>query len=233
MPYKGEYFTKVPNRYVRGDIVRKFGISRKFYIMYILIDRYRTLENYSWLPINKIFEYYGYRTARGKEVLFGEVADILRHMIRNRMIELLGETDLNSLSRRDVIELKVNPSQFEPKSNYTVITAEQIKIISSAEISLKRKDLLLVFLYMVSHMNQGDGKISAFWKSIENMSRDLGMSKTTIRTCIEFLAKTLFVKREVSNTGSNNRTLPNIYVLNKVGYEKQIELALRKIQKEF
>ena len=55
-----EYFTRFPNIYIQGNIKKQFGISRKFYITYILIDRYRSIEDFSWITIRKILNFYGY-----------------------------------------------------------------------------------------------------------------------------------------------------------------------------
>ena len=47
MQGKSEYFTRFPNNYIQGNIKTKFGISRKFYITYILIDRYEMFPDMS------------------------------------------------------------------------------------------------------------------------------------------------------------------------------------------
>ena len=46
---KQEYFTRMPTKYIRENIKEQFGVSRKFYITYILIDRYRSIEDFSWM----------------------------------------------------------------------------------------------------------------------------------------------------------------------------------------
>lgn len=48
-----EYFTRFPNEYIQENIKTKFGVSRKFYITYILIDKYRSYEDYSWITVRK------------------------------------------------------------------------------------------------------------------------------------------------------------------------------------
>ena len=63
---KTEYFTRFPNEYIQGNIKTKFGVSRKFYITYILIDKYRSYEDYSWITIRKILDFYGYKTLTSK-----------------------------------------------------------------------------------------------------------------------------------------------------------------------
>ncbi len=57
MKEKKEYFTRFPNQYIQCNIKKQFGISRKFYITYILIDKYRSYEDYSWVTIRKNFKF--------------------------------------------------------------------------------------------------------------------------------------------------------------------------------
>ena len=66
MQNKTEYFTRFPNKYIQGNIKTQFGVSRKFYITYILIDKYRSYEDYSWITIRKVLEFYGYKTTKHK-----------------------------------------------------------------------------------------------------------------------------------------------------------------------
>ena len=73
---KTEYFTRFPNKYIQGNIQKQFGVSRKFYITYILIDRYRSIEDFSWITIRKVLNFYGYKTTRHKPKAFKEILDV-------------------------------------------------------------------------------------------------------------------------------------------------------------
>ena len=77
---KKEYFTRFPNEYIQGNIKTKFGVSRKFYITYILIDKYRSYEDYSWITIREIMNFYGYKTHRNKPKAFKEILDVLEYI---------------------------------------------------------------------------------------------------------------------------------------------------------
>ena len=65
------------------------------------------------------------------------------------------------------------------------------------------------------------------------------MSKDTINQCVEYLTTSsethdaLLIKREVGSVQPDKskppKNVPNIYVLNKDGYEKEIEWALNKM----
>ena len=71
------------------------------------------------------------------------------------------------------------------------------------------------------------------------MSEELSMSKDTINQCMEYLTKStderdaLLIKREVGSVQPDKskppQNVPNIYVLNKEGYEQEIKWALEKI----
>ena len=88
MQQKIEYFTRFPNGYIQGNIKTKYGVSRKFYITYILRDKYRSYEDYSWITVRKVMEFYGYKTTKHKPKAFHEILDVLEYMVNNNMIEV-------------------------------------------------------------------------------------------------------------------------------------------------
>lgn len=75
------------------------------------------------------------------------------------------------------------------------------------------------------------------------MSKELSMSKDTIIKSIECLIsssnnkKPLLVKKEVGSIKSDEdkppRNVPNIYVLNRDGYEQEIEWAIAKMMEVY
>ena len=109
----------------------------------------------------------------------------------------------------------------------------------------------MAFLYINSYIGcrgrQDDGSEydnakdnpEAFYRSIKNMSEELAMSKDTINQCIEYLTtssethEALLIKREVGSVQPDKtkppQNVPNIYVLNKEGYEQEIKWALNKM----
>lgn len=246
---KTEYFTRFPNEYIRGNIKSKFGVSRKFYITYVLIDKYRSYEDYSWITIRKIMDFYGYKTHRNKPKAFREVLDVLEYMINNKMIEV--KQDLDSLSYDTGIEIKIITENFDYPDKFTKLTTSQFNTIMMADSSLNKENVLMAFLYINSYIGcrtkQDDGSEyknakdnpEAFFRSIKNMSEELCMSKDTINQCIEYLTtssqnhEALLIKREVGSVQPDKnkppQNVPNIYVLNKDGYEQEIKWALSKI----
>lgn len=245
-----EYFTRFPNEYIQGNIRTKFGVSRKFYIVYILIDKYRSIEDYSWITIRKVLDFYGYKTHKNKPKAFGEVLDVLEYMINNQMIEV--KQDLDTLTYDTGIEIKIISDKFDYPEFFTKLTYKQFDVIMMNESSLNRECLLMAFLYITSYIRcrprNDDGsemisnpsdKPEAFFGSIEKMAKELSMSKDTIMSCIDYFIGSsnnrnpLLIKREVGSIqpdkNSPPKNVPNIYVLNNEGYQQEIEWAFNKM----
>ena len=250
MKQKTEYFTRFPNDYIQGNIKTKYGVSRKFYITYILIDKYRSYEDYSWITIRKVLEFYGYKTTKHKPKAFHEILDVLEYMINNKMIEV--KQDLDSVGYDTGIEIKIIPGNFDATDKFSKITSSQLDFIMMNESSINKENILMAFLYINSYIfirqrdNNGNELIQnpkekpeAFWRSIESMSKELSMSKDTINQCIQYLTssigdqKPLLIKKEVGSIQPDPKkppqNIPNIYVLNKEGYEQEIEWAIAKM----
>lgn len=245
---KKQYFTRFPNKYIQCNIKNQFGISRKFYITYILIDRYRSYEDFSWITIRKILNFYGYKTFKNRPKAVDEILDILEYMINNEMIEIA--QDLDSLSYDTGIEIKINSEKFDYPNKFTKLESYQLDHILTAETSLNKENILMAFLYINSYIgcrkktdngteleNPQDNP-EAFWQSLNNMASNLGVSKSTINQCIKFLTSSnngqpaLLVKHEVANYDNNDNVPvnhPAIYVLNKEGYQNEIKWAVKKM----
>ena len=252
MQEKTEYFTRFPNDYIQRNIKKTFGVSRKFYITYILIDKYRSYEDYSWITIRKVLEFYGYKTTSRKPKAFKEILDVLEYMINNKMIEV--QQDLDSLSYDTGIEIKIIPENFDfPK--FAKLTSSQLNTIMMADSSLNKENILMAFLYINSYIGCRNKTIEetdiknkcnnpeAFWRSINRMSEDLSMSKDTINQCIQYLTTSsddrpaLLIKKEVGSIQPDKnkppQNIPNIYVLNKEGYEQEIKWAMNKLKEVY
>lgn len=245
MQEKTKYFTRFPNKYIQGNISTNFGVSRKFYIIYILIDRYRSLEDFSWITIRKVLNFYGYKTTKHKPKAVGEILDVLEYMVNNNMINIL--QDLDALGYDTGIEIKIIPENFDHPDRFTKLTSHQLDTIMMADSSINKENLLMAFLYINSYIGcrskntniSEEKNPEAFWRSIKSMASDLCMSTKTIARCIEYLTTStderdaLLVKEEVGYIPQDKNkppvSAPNIYVLNKQGYKKEIEWALQKM----
>lgn len=250
MQQKPEYFTRFPNDYIQGNIKSKYGISRKFYITYILIDKYRSYEDYSWITIRKVLDFYGYKTHRNKPKAFKEILDVLEYMINNKMIET--KQDLNSIGYDTGIEIKIIPDNFDPCKDFSKLTSSQYDFIMMNESSINRENILVAFLYINSYiyirqrdkngnelLSKPQDKPEAFFRSIDFMSKELSMSKDTINQCIQYLTssidgkKPLLIKKEVGSVQPDPnkppKNVPNIYVLNNERCEQEIKWAIEKM----
>lgn len=147
---KAEYFTRFPNEYIQGNIKTKFGVSRKFYITYILIDKYRSYEDYSWITIRKILNFYGYKTHRNKPKAFREILDVLEYMVNNKMIEV--QQDLDSIDYDTGIEIKIISENFDYPDRFCKLTSSQFDTIMLSESAINRECILMAFLYVNSYI---------------------------------------------------------------------------------
>lgn len=165
------------------------------------------------------------------------------------MIEV--RQDLDSISYDTGIEIKIIKENFDSQKNFAKLTSSQFDSIMMADSSLNRENILVAFLYINSyigcrkHNEDGSEKDNAkdhpeaFFKSIKKMSEELAMSKDTINQCMKYLTQStdthnaLLIKREVGSIQPDKskppQNVPNIYVLNKEGYEQEIKWALDKI----
>ena len=193
-------------------------------------------------------EFYGYKTHRNKPKVFNEVLDVLEYMVNNNMIKI--SQDLDSISYDTGIEIEVIPENFDCSNKFTMLTSSQFNTIMMADSSLNKENILLAFLYINSYIGcrskRDDGseykdakdKPEAFFKSLEIMAKELSMSKATINKSIDYLTSenghpALLVKKDVECVTASKsqppKKFPNIYVLNKLGYQQEIKWALDKI----
>ena len=150
MQQKTEYFTRFPNNYIQGNIKTKYGVSRKFYITYILIDKYRSYEDYSWITLRKVLNFYGYKTHKRRPKAVQEILDVLEYMINNKMIEV--QQDLDTLGYDTGIEIKIIPENFDAADKFSKITSSQLDFIMMNESSINKENILMAFLYINSYI---------------------------------------------------------------------------------
>ena len=158
------------------------------------------------------------------------------------------DQDLSSLTYDTGIKMKINTENFDCPENFTILTSSQFDAIMTANTSLNKENILLAFLYICSYIgcrprnDDGTEKLpdpsdspEAFFHSLTSMATDLAMSKSTISQCIDFLTgptdnyPALLIKKEM-NDEKSVKALPNIYVLNKEGYQREIKWAQKKLR---
>ena len=169
-------------------------------------------------------------------------------MINNKMIKI--SQDLDSLSYDTGIEIEIIPENFDCAEKFTMITSSQLNTIMMADSSLNKENILLAFLYINSYIGcrgkKNDGSDfenayknpEAFFKSLESMAKEISMSKETINQSIDYLTSSkdhpaLLIRKNVGSIPTANtkppKNIPNIYVLNKDGYQREIKWALDKM----
>ena len=242
------YFTRIPNKFIRCNLQRDYGLNRIFLIVYTLIDRNRTIENKSYISIGQVLSLCGYKPAKTRPKIFFEVIKTLLFLKNNYFVEL--KIDLNKISYNDLIEIRIIQENFDACENFTKLYGKDLDRIMSIDAKPTKESILLVFLYTSSYIGcrskKDDGteyenakdNPEAFFKSLDSMAKELSMSKDTINQCVECLISNeehpaLLVRKNVGSIPATKsqppKNVPNIYVLNKNGYQQEIKWALDKM----
>lgn len=251
-----DYFIRVPNCFIQTDIQKTYGLNRIFYIIWILIDRHRSLENKSYITIGEVTDYCEYKRTKTRPKIVREIIKCLFFLETNNYIEL-DFFDIYSVPYDRCITLKIIAQNFDTANKFTKIYNSEMDSILCADhspqekkVHINRENILTVYLYMKSYIgtrkkeeyNNSTSSIVyplAFWKSTLQMAKDLAMSRQTITDCIDYLTtptdtnEPLLIKHETGYIPQEDnkppKQAPNIYVLNKEGYEKEIQWALNKM----
>lgn len=254
MKQMDEKFTRIPNYFTQCNIHKVYGLSRSFYVVYLLIDKYRTRENYSWITLREILDFYRYKIDKNRPKAVDEILDVLDYMVQEQMIEI--QQDLDRISYKDGIKIRIIPENFAPPTNYTIITDSQFDAISDIDAPPKeRESALVVFLYVSSYikhrkkMDNGDDYIWAsknpevFYGSIDKMSKTLGMSKSTISKSLKHLTssigdhKALLAKTSTRAIRLYSKDKPNkmadIYAINNPGCHQELQWAFDKMAQKY
>lgn len=247
-----EYFTRVPNSFIQVDIKKKYHLHRIFYLIYILIDKHRSYEDQSYIVISEIFNLCNYKQTKHKPKIFFEIIKCLLFLHESNMINITSDFDIHSVGYNECIQMDIIPENFDATDKFSKITSSQLDFIMMSESSINKENILMVFLYINSYIfirpknknneetiSDSKSKPEAFFRSMESMAKELAISKDTLNQCIQCLTsssenqKPLLIKREVGSIQPDPKkppqNVPNIYVLNKEGYEQEIEWAILKM----
>lgn len=247
-----EYFTRVPNSFIQVDIKKKYHLHRIFYLIYILIDKHRSYEDQSYIVISEIFNLCQYKQTKHKPKIFFEIIKCLLFLHESNMINITSDFDIHSVGYNECIQMDIIPENFDVTDKFSKITSSQLDFIMMSESSINKENILMAFLYINSYIfirpknknneetiSNPKSKPEAFFRSMESMAKELAISKDTLNQCIQCLTsssenqKPLLIKREVGSIQPDPKkppqNVPNIYVLNKEGYEQEIEWAILKM----
>lgn len=248
--YKYDSFLKVPNFLIKTDIQKTLNESRILLIVYLFIYRRRTYEDVAYLTIRQILDFCGYRATRHRPKIFYEIIRCFLFLKENYMITV----DFNPLdvSYDQMLEVMIIEENFIPRNDFTRLYIADFDSVMNLKCSPSKEKVLSIYLYICSFIGnythnmynsefQNVSNPNAFWKSITTISKDLSLSKNTVTQCLDVLTfkcgneKPLLIKKEMKNMQTDlsiplQQKAPNIYVLNKYGYQKEIELAINKIK---
>ena len=247
-----EYFTRIPNSFIQVDIKKKYHLHRIFYLVYILIDKHRSYENQSYIVISEIFNLCKYKQTKHKPKIFFEIIKCLLFLHESNMINITSDFDIHSVGYNECIQMDIIPENFDATDKFSKITSSQLDFIMMSESSINKENILMAFLYINSYIfirpknknneetiSNPKSKPEAFFRSMESMAKELAISKDTLNQCIQCLTSSsenqepLLIKREVGSIQPDPKkppqNVPNIYVLNKEGYEQEIEWAILKM----
>ena len=247
-----EYFARVPNSFIQVDIKKKYHLHRIFYLIYILIDKHRSYEDQSYIMISEIFNLCKYKQTKHKPKIFFEIIKCLLFLHESNMINITSDFDIHSVGYNECIQMDIIPENFDATDKFSKITSSQLDFIMMSESSINKENILMAFLYINSYIfirpknknneetiSNPKSKPEAFFRSMESMAKELAISKDTLNQCIQCLTsssenqKPLLIKREVGSIQPDPKkppqNVPNIYVLNKEGYEQEIEWAILKM----
>lgn len=243
-------FVKIPNIFIRKNIYTEYGLNRIFLIPFIMINRNRTYEDKSHITIGQVMDYCGYKKSTHKPKVFFEIIKSILFLVENNYIE--ASFDPYRIGYDDSIEINIISKNFDVETDFTKFANKDFDKIFKIDSTPTKESLLVCYLYIKSYIIQRkrdkDGNElsdhpcespEAFYRSIENMAKELSMSKDTINQCIDYLTTSsdnrtaLLIKREVGSVKVDKnrppKNVPNIYVLNKSGYQQEIEWALMKM----
>lgn len=247
-----EYFARVPNSFIQVDIKKKYHLHRIFYLIYILIDKHRSYEDQSYIVISEIFNLCKYKQTKHKPKIFFEIIKCLLFLHESNMINITSDFDIHSIGYNECIQMDIIPENFDATDKFAKITSSQLDFIMMSESSINKENILMAFLYINSYIfirpknknneetiSNPKSKPEAFFRSMESMAKELAISKDTLNQCIQCLTsssenqKPLLIKKEVGSIQPDPKkppqNVPNIYVLNKEGYEQEIEWAILKM----
>lgn len=235
-----DFFTRMPNCYVKCDIKQVYGVSRKFYIIYILIDRYRARDGTSWITIKEILDFYGYVYTRKKLKAFDEVLDVLRFMTEKELITIT--PGLDDINYDTGIKIQIISDNFDVYNKWSKVPFDVVDKILLAKSSVSRENLLLVYLYVSSYIYENDAdprgkQPAAFYRKLSEMKTTISMSSDTINKSLNELVEIGILRKHIVGSTKGKykapKNVPNIYVLNKDGYRHEINLALQKMKQDY
>lgn len=239
--YDLNYYTKIPNKFLRDGFLEYYNINKIIFVLYIEIDRNRSLTDDSYIIINDILELCGYNISpTSKPKIFYEIIRALVFLEKNNYIHY-PQFDPYNVGYKDFICIHIVRDNFDSISNFTLIYWKDYHKVLDSESNLRKENLLITYLYMASYIgyraetdNNPEDTPLAFFKNTSNTAKDLNVSRDTLNLCMKELVDIgLLIKKKTGSVMTNKsktpKNVPNIYVLKRKGWEKEMEWAYDKL----
>lgn len=249
--FDNENFVRFPNYLIKTDTNETFGIHRVILTVYFLIDwNSCSFEDKSYLLISDVFEAHNLKMTRHKPTIFYEIIKCLVFLSQSNMIEIISDFDIDKLSYTTPIIMRIFRDNFDATKKFTKLTYREFNFIITNKHKANKENLLAIFLYVKSFIftlsdedDFGRKPPEAFFESIDNIKKTLGISKRTIDNCLDVLTSynaitpPLLMKHDVGSIFDSKtqkpKNVPNIYVLNKAGYQHEINLTLENLKQKY
>src|SRR5699024_1607879 len=102
------------------DIQKIYRLNRIFYVVWILIDRHRSLENKSYITLGEVVDYCEYKRTKNRPKIVREIIKCLFFLETNNYIEI-DFFDIYSVPYDRCITLKIIAQNFDTAKNFTKI----------------------------------------------------------------------------------------------------------------
>ena len=238
-----EIFVRIPNSLIR---CHSKSIKKKIILVYIYLDRHRSLENLVHFSIYNLVRSCGYVANEKTVSTNNDFKLILEFMYDNQMIEFV--TPFKDIKGNLLSQIRLL-NNFDCVENFTKITLREIDVLMLESNNIDKTILFSLYLYIKSFMINrsltADGeeyknaheKPSSFFGTYNSIIDTLGYSKGTITKCLEEYTNIGLLKKH--ETGSyfiscngviKKINAPNIYVINNPNADQEIEWTLEKFK---
>lgn len=212
----------------------------------IYLDRKRSIEDNVGFSLYDLVIQSGYQINRTKTGAILPFRQQIQFLVDNNMIQF--NTPISNFKGNNFASIKIL-DDFDSVEDYTIITADEIDTLLQSKTKIEKANLFAIYLYMKSYIFQRNltdigeefadapSKPSAFFKSIDSIMQDTGISKETINRCIkEYIHLRLFKCKQTGSYKTSNdkeKNAPNIYVLDNDKAEQEIEWAVEKLKQMY
>lgn len=253
-----DWFYNVPNTFIRNEIninnnsgVRLSSMPKRLSMIYsTLLFETNCIGNGKNLTLSDIYRLCSLVPTK-KDNVYDDIIKIFKFLSIDNNYFTFINTDWSKITFNTKIRWMINKEKYESiDENYTQLKYCEYDKICSMDLSKSRKikndDVLNVFLNIKSYIfpRRYKEEIESYpeycFRSVENIIQDLNIGRDKVEKCIELLTEKdgLLVKYNVNansdfkNNGTYIGKIPNIYVLNKQGYEQEIKYAVKQVKEK-